>query len=143
LGFSNPKIDLPERYKFISMHPQQISIDSWANDIYNVMINDPNEFIIFMLDDFLPLDYLNSDILELYYSEMQKDKNIPYYPRGIYLLLKLEKIPPKNNTVNKEILFFGYLSERRINLINILKKNGFNVKIVDGCFGEKLFNVLK
>lgn len=76
LGFSSPDIDLPEGYEFISMRPIQLSIDDWANDIYNVMVNDSNEFAILMLDDFLPLDYTNSDILELFYEKMLKDRNI-------------------------------------------------------------------
>jgi len=76
LGFLKPEIVLPENYNFISMKPKQISIDDWANDIYNIIINDKNNYIIFMLDDFLPLDYINSDILELFYSKMREDKNI-------------------------------------------------------------------
>jgi len=69
-------------------------------------------------------------------------KNIPYYPRGIYLPLKLETIPEKNNIINNEILFYGYLSDRRNNLINLLRQNNISIKTVDGHFGEKLFNLL-
>ncbi len=76
LGFSKPDVELPEGYTFISMRPQQLSVDDWSVDIYNVMKEDSSEFIIFSLDDFLPLDYVNPDILDLYYKKMQEDKNI-------------------------------------------------------------------
>ena len=76
LGFSKPDVKLPDDYRFVSMRPEQISIDDWAQDVYNVMVDDPNESIIFMLDDFLPLDYTNPDLIQMYYDKMQEDKNI-------------------------------------------------------------------
>ena len=84
------------------------------------------------------IQFLNKAKYVFDYSEL----NIPYYPRAIYLPLKIEKIPPKNNVLNKEILFYGYISDRRKNIIELLKNNSFLVKTIDGCFGDNLYNTL-
>lgn len=76
LGYNKPDVQLPIDYEFISMKKIQLSIDEWTEDIYNIMKNDPNEYVIFMLDDFLPVDYLNSEVLNYLFDEMEKDKNI-------------------------------------------------------------------
>jgi len=76
LGFSKPNITLPIDYEFISMKPKQESIDDWANDIYSIMSKDENEHILFMLDDFLPFDYLNVEMLNFYIDKMINDENI-------------------------------------------------------------------
>ena len=76
LGFAQPNIKLPSDYEFISMQLKQESIDNWAYDIYSVMKNDPNEYIIFMLDDFLPLDYVDSEMLRIYFNKMNQDRKV-------------------------------------------------------------------
>lgn len=76
LGFNGNDINLPENYEFISMKPKQLSIEDWAKDIYSVLQHDPNEHIIFMLDDVPPLDYINVNILELLFNRCQNDKEI-------------------------------------------------------------------
>lgn len=65
LGFKEPEIDLPNDYEFISMRPKQLSIDDWGRDIASVIEKDNNEIVMFMLDDFLPIDYVNPELLEL------------------------------------------------------------------------------
>jgi len=69
--------------------------------------------------------------------------NIIYYPRAIHLPLKFEKIEPKNNVTNNTILFYGYLSDRRKKIIDVLKKNGYIVNCFDGLFDVELGNKLK
>jgi hypothetical protein len=82
LGFNDPGIMLPDDYKFISMKPKQLSIDDWAKDIHSVMVNDPNKYVIMMLDDFLPLDHVNPEIFDLYYSLLESDINVVRCPLG-------------------------------------------------------------
>ena len=83
------------------------------------------------------MDLLNNAKYVFDYSEM----NIPIYPRAIYLPLKLEKKPCKNPILNKEILFYGYMSERRTNMIKLLRNNGFSIKTTDGYFGDDLYEL--
>jgi len=83
VGFSKPDIELPNDYEFISMKPTQESIDDWCKDIYSVIQNDPNEFIIFMLDDFLPIDYVNTEILNYFYDELTNNSNLVRCGLGI------------------------------------------------------------
>jgi len=85
LGFGNPNIELPDGYEFISMKPKQLSIEDWSNDISNVIEKENNEYIIFMLDDFIPTDYVNVNVLEKVYSLIEKDKNIVRCALGIDL----------------------------------------------------------
>lgn len=83
LGFTTPDMNLPNDYEFISMRPKQLSIDDWSRDIYSIIQNDPGEYVIFMLDDFLPIDYVNSDILDYYLNQMETDKSIVRCALGI------------------------------------------------------------
>ncbi len=74
LGFDKPQIDLPIDYEFISMRPKQLSIDDWGKDIASVIEKDTDDIVMFMLDDFLPIDYVNPDILNVLLSKFS-DQN--------------------------------------------------------------------
>ena len=76
LGFNGNGIDLPENYEFISMKPAQATIDDWARDIHSVIQNDPNEHVIFMLDDMLVLDYINMDMFNLLMDRCKADSDV-------------------------------------------------------------------
>lgn len=76
LGFNGNGIDLPKNYEFVSMKPVQATIDDWAKDIYSVIQNDPNEYLIFILDDVLVLDYINEDMFNLLMDRCKTDTNI-------------------------------------------------------------------
>ncbi len=76
LGFNGGGIELPNCYEFVSMKPVQSSINDWARDIYSIIINDPNEHVIFLLDDMLVLDYMKEDIFNLLLDKCRYDKNI-------------------------------------------------------------------
>jgi len=92
LGFSKPDIEFNDDYEFISMRPKQESIDDWSKDIYSVIKNDPNEFVIFMLDDFLPRGYLNEEIFNFLFDKIENDKSIMRCGLGIDLHYQLNKI---------------------------------------------------
>jgi len=69
LGFGKPNTQLPDGYEFISMRPTQLSIDDWGIDIASIIERDNNELVMFMLDDFLPIDHVNPEILNVLYSK--------------------------------------------------------------------------
>jgi len=83
LGFNKPDIQLSTDYEFISMGETQLSIDNWATDIYSIIKDDPNEFIIFGLDDHLIIDYVNVDILNLLFDEMKNNESIVRCTLGV------------------------------------------------------------
>jgi hypothetical protein len=85
LGFNKPNIELPSDYNFISMKPNQLSIEDWSNDIANILEQKTDEYIIFMLDDSIPIEYVNPDILNKFYSMMENDKTIVRCSLGIDL----------------------------------------------------------
>lgn len=72
LGYSKPELV----YRFISMKDKQVNIDHWAGNIYYTLRNEPGEFVIFMLDDYLPIDYVNLKILNYYLDAMKGDQDI-------------------------------------------------------------------
>jgi hypothetical protein len=92
LGFNKPDVSLPAEYEFISMRPEQLSIDDWCKDIHSVISNDPNEFVIFTLDDFLPINYVNTEILDFYYNELENNPNLVRCALGIDLSFQPHKI---------------------------------------------------
>ena len=89
LGFGDPGVELPNGYEFISMAPKQLSIETWATDIANVMEKENNEYVIFMLDDFIPTDYVNTKVLDKVYSLIETDKTVVRCALGIDLFVNL------------------------------------------------------
>ena len=92
LGFGIPDIELSDDYEFISMKPSQLSIDDWCKDIHSIISNEPNEFVIFMLDDFLPIDYVNIKILDYYYNQLINNNNLVRCGLGIDMFFLPHKI---------------------------------------------------
>lgn len=100
LGFNKPDIELGEDYEFISMGPKQESIDNWSKDIHSVIKNDPNEYVIFMLDDFLPRDYINEEIFDFLFDKIKNDNNIMRCGLGIDLTGQLHNVIEKRDNFN-------------------------------------------
>lgn len=124
LGYKKPEIDLSYEHEFISMRPKQESIDDWCHDIYSIMKEDDNEYVILMLDDFLPVDLLNEDVLNLYFEKLAADNNIvrcalgsdmqflPYtvIERGHeYDIIELQQLSPYRITTQPSIWRTEYL----------------------------------
>ena len=76
LGFNGDGIDLPKDYEFVSMKPAQATIDDWAKDIHSAIQNDPNEHVIFMLDDMLVLDHIDMNMFNLLMDRCKADSNV-------------------------------------------------------------------
>ena len=85
MGFNGDDINLPMNYEFISMKKNQNSIEDWGIDIYSTISKDENEFVIFLLDDMLMLDYLNEDVLNYLLNKCLNDKLIMRCALGIDL----------------------------------------------------------
>jgi len=112
LGFNKPDVELPSDYEFISMRPTQLSIDDWCKDIYQTIYDDPNEFIIFMLDDFLPIDYINTEILNYYFNKLENDESLVRCGLGIDISFLSNRII--ENYENYSVIELSHLSPYRI-----------------------------
>lgn len=97
LGFGELDINLPINYEFISMKPKQLSIDDWCSDIHSIIKKDNNDYVIFMLDDFLPIDYVNIEILEYYYNSLTNDNRLVRCALGIDMSFLPHRIIEKYN----------------------------------------------
>lgn len=75
-GYSNYGVNLPKGYSFVSMKDEQFNIQDWAIDLYTVISKDPNDFVIFMLDDMLQLDYFNEELFNIMLEKMKIDHTI-------------------------------------------------------------------
>jgi len=99
LGFQKPTFELPENFKFVSMAANQDGgANKFCNYIYEYFSSIDDEHILFDLDDFLPLDYLNTEIFEDLLSIAQSDESVAkiymgHYPgsRGGHEIIKTSK----------------------------------------------------
>jgi len=62
LGHEKPS-GLPENFSFTKVRADD-SPQHWTLDIYNFILNQPDEYFILSLDDFFATDYLRQDILD-------------------------------------------------------------------------------
>jgi len=69
-------------------------------------------------------------------------QNLLIYPRAIHLPIKLEKIPQKNIITKNEIVFYGYITDRRKKFLNQIEGNKIPIKITGGQYGKNLNTLL-
>ena len=81
LGFSKFP-ELPDNFETISMAPKQETIHTWTRDIYNVIKDCKDEFVIFGLDDYLLLEKFNWWFFDEGMTLMRENKNIGRYELG-------------------------------------------------------------
>jgi hypothetical protein len=66
LGFKKPDFSISDKMSFVSLAPSQIGGSSkWTKYLYNYFVNIPDEYVIFSLEDFFPIDYPNYKLLKL------------------------------------------------------------------------------
>jgi hypothetical protein len=73
---------LPERFHCVSLAPEQIGLNSWTRNLYNYFVSIDDEFVIFGLEDFLPVCPFDMDVLMTAFAIMVKDPNIGRYELG-------------------------------------------------------------
>lgn len=149
---------------FDSQIVTEIKIDGNDDEIYIIMCGFmlkqfPKKYIIYQLEQvgrfngFTKeyLEAMNSALMILDYSKMNIrnlseiiKKPINYQP--MFINSEMINVNENNENYEHDILFYGTLNKRRIKIIKIIEKifgNNFKVKIIDGLFGEKLFEHVK
>lgn len=74
--------ELPKKFKCVSLAPQQVSLDTWTHNLYNHIVNIEDEFVIFTLEDLLPIRCMDYQIYYNTLNLMQYDKSIGRYELG-------------------------------------------------------------
>ena len=75
LGFNKDNnLNLSNNVKFIKMADRDEGVNFWSKYIYDTLKNVKDEFIIFAMDDELPIDYLNENALNSVLSLMKNNK---------------------------------------------------------------------
>lgn len=77
LGFKKPDFVLSDKMSFVSLAPSQVGGSSkWTRYLYNYFADVPDEYLIFSLEDFFPIDYPNYKLLKLLEDMIYNNKNI-------------------------------------------------------------------
>tara|TARA_Y100000992_G_scaffold283994_1_gene233761 strand:+ start:276 stop:1244 length:969 start_codon:yes stop_codon:yes gene_type:complete len=76
LGFNKPdNLSEYENVTFVKLADRQESVNLWSKYIYNYLKDITDEYIIFAMDDELPIDYLNQNMLEKTLEIMKINKH--------------------------------------------------------------------
>ena len=77
MGFSPPPFALPENFSFVSLSDKQEGgAKNWTKYIYNYIKTIKDEYVIFSLEDFFPIQEPNFDVLQCLFEKLKKDKEI-------------------------------------------------------------------
>ena len=74
--------ELPEKYKCISLAPEQVSLDTWTRNLYNYIKNIEDEFVVFTLEDLLPIRSIDYKLFDVGLMLMNDNKLIGRYELG-------------------------------------------------------------
>jgi len=74
--------ELPAKFKCVSLAPEQVSLDTWTRNLYNYIKDIEDEFVVFTLEDLLPIRSINYEIYTAGLASMILDKNIGRYEIG-------------------------------------------------------------
>lgn len=76
LGFSKPDNLIEyDNVKFIKLAEKQDTVQLWSKYIYEYLKTIEDEYIIFAMDDELPIDYLNEESLNITLNKMKENTN--------------------------------------------------------------------
>jgi len=77
MGFKNPDFDLPKNFHFISLaEKQEGGPNKWSRYIHDYLVTIDDEYIIFSLEDFFPIQKPNKEILYNLIEIIQNDQTI-------------------------------------------------------------------
>ncbi len=74
--------ELPERFNCVSLAPEQVSLDTWTRNLYNYIKDIEDEFVVFTLEDLLPIRTIDYKILDVAFELMKKRSSAGRYELG-------------------------------------------------------------
>lgn len=73
LGFGKPDFELPKNFTFVSLaEKQEGGASKWSRYLYNYFSSIEDEYVIFTLEDFFPIQKPNIEVLNFLYSFTKK-----------------------------------------------------------------------
>jgi hypothetical protein len=74
--------ELPYKYDCVSLEEKQVSLDTWTRNLYNYFKYVQDEYVVFGLEDLLPIRSINYDTFEDGLLRMELDDRIGRYELG-------------------------------------------------------------
>jgi hypothetical protein len=74
--------ELPEKFKCVSLAEKQISLDTWTRNLYNYIKDIEDEFVVFTLEDLLPIRSIDYEIYDGAFEIMKNNSSIGRYELG-------------------------------------------------------------
>ena len=106
----------------------------------------PKKYCVYQMEDLHNMEIFTAEYRRFLdgaeYVFDYSTNNISHYPKAIHLPLRFKEFQSINNVENRTILFYGTLSERRIRILSLLKRNGIDVRLVEGVYGKNLISLL-
>jgi hypothetical protein len=118
--------ELPEKFKCVSLAPNQVSLDTWTRNLYNYFKNIEDEFVIFTLEDLLPIRGMWYSIFEEGFFLMAKNKSVGRYELGTGHCWHKE-----TNRMNNLFYSYGHESLYRISTQTAIWRTQYLLQYLD------------
>lgn len=74
--------ELPPKYKCVSLANSQVSLDTWTRNLYNYIKDIEDEFVVFTLEDLLPIRSIDYDLYNIGLELMKLNNVVGRYELG-------------------------------------------------------------
>ena len=103
LGFSKPVLPDWTNISFVSLSQEPQNINLWSCYLFQYFKTIPDDFVFFALDDFFPIDYMNTDIYEFVCNYMKSNNVgmcvVDQEPSGCKIRDELDEIIVNNDNM--------------------------------------------
>jgi hypothetical protein len=126
LGFSKPVLPDWTNVSFVSLSQEQQNIDMWSCYLFQYFETVQDEFVFFALDDFFPIDYMNTDVYEYVCNYMKSNPVgmciVDQEPSGDEIRNELDEIIVNNDNM------FIYKRKKPVNYQLVLQPCLWNTR---------------
>jgi len=74
--------ELPYKYDCVSLEEIQVTLDTWTRNLYNYFQHVRDEFVVFTLEDLLPIRSINYAVFNTAFQYMQDNEKVGRYELG-------------------------------------------------------------
>jgi len=126
LGFSKPILSDWTNVSFVSLSQEPQNVNMWSCYLFHYFKTIPDEFVFFALDDFFPIDYMNTDVYE-FVCDYMKSNNVgmcvvDQQPCGCKIRDELHEVIVNNDNM------FIYKRKKPVNYQLVLQPCLWNIK---------------
>jgi len=132
LGFSKPVLPDWTNVSFVSLSQEPQNINMWSCYLFHYFTTISDEFVFFALDDFFPIDYMNTDVYEYVCDYMKSNPVgmcvVDQQPCGCKTRNELDEIIVNNDNM------FIYKRKKPVNYQLVLQPCLWNRKYLLAMF---------